>query len=75
VPRIAPGSGRRQRLSRAGGAGGGHVAFALHVLSVGEGGIVGVDCFVDRELFPLFGLPAVVDGDEAGESDQVEQLA
>ncbi|MDK9497342.1 sigma-70 family RNA polymerase sigma factor [Streptomyces katrae] len=47
----------------------GHVPWALQVLEVSEGRIVGLNAFLDTaRWFPLFGLP-----EELSESDQVEQ--
>ena len=43
--------------------GGGHEAWALQVIEVSEGRIVGLNSFLDTAaLFPLFGLPLTLDG-------------
>jgi RNA polymerase sigma-70 factor, ECF subfamily len=42
---------------RAGGPGGSHDAWAIHVLRMSDGRISGIDFFVDPNLFPLFDLP------------------
>jgi RNA polymerase sigma-70 factor, ECF subfamily len=42
---------------RAGGPGGSHEAWAIHVLRISDGRISGIDFFVDPNLFPLFDLP------------------
>jgi len=48
-------------------AGGGHEAWALQVLEIADGRIVGLNSFLDTPaLFPLFGLPLALAPDEAG---------
>jgi RNA polymerase sigma-70 factor (ECF subfamily) len=42
---------------RAGGPGGSHDAWAIHVLRISDGRISGIDFFVDPNLFPRFDLP------------------
>ena len=47
-------------------AGGGHEAWALQVLEVADGRIVGLNSFLDTPaLFPLFGLPLTLEPKEA----------
>ncbi|KPI33532.1 RNA polymerase, sigma-24 subunit, RpoE, ECF subfamily [Actinobacteria bacterium OV450] len=49
----------------------GHVPWALQVLEISDGKIVGLNAFLDTgRWFPLFGLP-----EELGESDEAEQGA
>ena len=43
---------------RASGPGGGHEPWALHVLDISGGRVIGISSFLDTRLFPLFGLPA-----------------
>jgi RNA polymerase sigma-70 factor (ECF subfamily) len=48
---------------RASGPGGRHQPWALQVLEIEDGVVVGFTAFLDTEtLFPLFGLPAHPDG-------------
>ncbi len=42
--------------------GGGHEAWAVHVVGVSDGRIAGIDFFVDPDLFPLFDLPLLLEG-------------
>jgi RNA polymerase sigma-70 factor (ECF subfamily) len=43
---------------RSNGPGGGHEPWALQVLEVADGRIVGINSFLDTSnLFPMFGLP------------------
>ena len=43
---------------RASGPGSGHEPWALHVLDISGGRVIGISSFLDTRLFPLFGLPA-----------------
>ena len=47
---------------RASGPGGRHEPFALQVLQVSSGQVVGITSFLDTKLFALFGLPSHPDG-------------
>jgi RNA polymerase sigma-70 factor, ECF subfamily len=38
--------------------GGGREPWALHVLDISGGRVIGISSFLDTRLFPLFGLPA-----------------
>ncbi len=40
---------------------GGYDAWAIHVLDISDGGIAGIDFFIDPALFPLFGYPVHLD--------------
>ena len=62
VPRLAAtkrSTRTARRASRSGGPtpDGGYEAWAIHVLHVSDGRIASLDFFVDKNLFPLFGLP------------------
>jgi RNA polymerase sigma-70 factor (ECF subfamily) len=47
---------------RPSGPGGRHEAWALQVLEIAEGRVVGFNAFLDTaRLFPLFGLPLVLE--------------
>ena len=49
-------------------AGGGHEAWALQVIEVADGRIVGLNSFLDTPaLFPLFGLPLTLEPGEAAD--------
>ena len=63
VPRVAPRAHVGERLAGvravpAERAGGGHEPWALQVIEVVDGQIVGLNSFLDTaNLFPMFGLP------------------
>lgn len=49
-------------------ADGGHAAWALQVIEIADGRIVGLNSFLDTPaLFPLFGLPLTLEPDEAAD--------
>jgi RNA polymerase sigma-70 factor, ECF subfamily len=41
---------------------GGYDAWSIHVLDISDGKITGINFFVDANLFPVFGLPARLEG-------------
>jgi RNA polymerase sigma-70 factor, ECF subfamily len=49
---------------------GGHRAFAIQVVELAGGRISGLHAFLEPELFPLFGLPARLDGGDADAEGQ-----
>jgi RNA polymerase sigma-70 factor (ECF subfamily) len=62
VPTTANGSPAFAQY-RPSGPGGGFEPWSLHVLEISDGRIAGISFFLDTErLFPLFGLPARLDG-------------
>jgi RNA polymerase sigma-70 factor (ECF subfamily) len=62
VPTTANGSPAFAQY-RPSGAGGSFEPWSLHVLEISDGRIAGISFFLDTErLFPLFGLPARLDG-------------
>jgi len=63
LPTLANGSPAfGQYRARAGGGGGGHDAWALQVIEIADGKIVGLNSFLDTAtLFPLFGLPLTLE--------------
>jgi RNA polymerase sigma-70 factor, ECF subfamily len=46
---------------------GGHDAFGIHVVEIGEGRVIGIHTFIEPELFERFGLPDRLPGSPVGQ--------
>jgi len=62
LPTLANGSPAFGQYRARAGGGGGHDAWALQVIEIADGKIVGLNSFLDTAtLFPLFGLPLTLE--------------